>query len=324
MEASANSNKVTRPFSMENMDAIKPVFKDLLRQQINVMKAISYLAIVFVSVLIILFKFLFDFTQFLPAIVFPVFIVLLNVLLFPLHKKAYLMFFVLIFTLYIELMVIACITGGLYSPLLFILVMFPSFAFYTSKRQGKIWFFICLLSVFILYNANSFGITVSDIISYNFRTYLLLTTIIFSLILLSSYQLLVKQDAITAHKRHTENKLNLKEIAHRLENEEMLVNYCDELMCVINIEDLTFVQINSAFKILLGYELIELKGQPIGKIFKDDYLSTLSREAESQRLSFESEMLYKNGRVKLFKWIVKVKNGKLYAYGRNITDTNLG
>ncbi|MHB8260062.1 MAG: PAS domain-containing protein [Bacteroidia bacterium] len=297
----------------------KPIFTNLLKQQIAVMKAISFSSAAFIALLLLLFYYVFGMPQFLPTIMLSyVTIILLNILALPYHNKAYLTFYVLIIATHLELMAIACVTDGIYSPIIFILIMMPSFAFYTSYKQGKIWFVISLLSIILLYNADSFGIQVSNIVSDKFRAHFELITILFALTLYSMYQLLVKQDAIKAHKRYNDNVLDLEEKTKRLENEEMLVNYAIELMCVIDIQTLTFVEVNPAFRILLGYELFELKEQPIRKIFADDSLPIFSLAAENKTLFLDNEIRCKNQQLKAFRWLATARNGKLYAYGRII------
>ncbi|HEX7413270.1 MAG TPA: hypothetical protein VF411_04425, partial [Bacteroidia bacterium] len=126
----------------------KPIFTNLLNQQIAVMKAISFSSAIFISLLVALFYYVFSMPPFLPTIMLSyVAIILLNILVLPYHNRAYLTFYVLIIATHIALMAIAFVTGGIFSPIVFILIMLPSFAFYTSYKQGKIWFVIAILSI---------------------------------------------------------------------------------------------------------------------------------------------------------------------------------
>src|ERR1035437_2162183 len=150
----------------------KPIFTNLLNQQIAVMKAISFSAAIFISLLVALFYYIFGMPPFLPTIMLSyVAIIFLNILVLPYHNRAYLTFYILIIATHLELMAIACVTGGIFSPIVFILIMLPSFAFYTSYKQGKIWFVIAVLSMILLYNADTFGILVSNIVSDKFKVH---------------------------------------------------------------------------------------------------------------------------------------------------------
>src|ERR1017187_5518810 len=97
---------------------VKPVFTNLLQQQIAVMKAISFSAAIFISLLVALFYYVFGMPPFLPTIMLSyVAIILLNILVLPYHNKAYLTFYVLIIATHISLMAIALVTGGIFSPI---------------------------------------------------------------------------------------------------------------------------------------------------------------------------------------------------------------
>jgi len=293
----------------------KPVFQDLVDQQIAVLRTTSILVICFMPSFLLALYYGFGITEKLPAIILSyVAIVLVNILLLFLHKNAVITYLVLITSTYAEIVGLTLVTGGILSPMVFILVILPVFAFYTSRKQGRFWFVVCFLSAVLLYNTNYFHIPVTNVVPDKYHALLLFIIVLFVTVLTSLYLNLVKQDVSRAHKSiNTANK-SLEEKSKRMENLILLVNYCTELMCVIDIKTLTFDEVNPVFKLLLGYELSLLRGEPVSKILKDEVLPLLSAATEDEVISFSSGVLCRNGEEKFFSWSAVAKNGKLYAY----------
>ena len=298
----------------------KSVFQDLLTQQINVLKAISYMVIGFMAAYLGMFYYVFNITESFPYIILPyIFAVLINILVLPLHKKAYITYYSLIVLTFIEVLTFIIFTGGLISPFMFVLIGLPAFAFYTSRKQGKIWFVICSLAVIVMFQPNYFGISISNIIPERYRNIVFLFNILYVLILNSLYTLLTKREALKVHKSHNSLAMDLKGKSKRLENMVMLVNYSTELMCVIDIGNLTFDEVNPVFKLELGYELSELRDQHVRKLLKDESLPILAAAKEDEVLAFVSRVLCLNGDVRIYSWLAVAKNGKLYASARDIS-----
>jgi hypothetical protein len=298
----------------------KPVFQDLVDQQISVLRVISTIIVVFMSALLITLYTVWGIKLTLPGIIIPYIVgVFLNIISLPLHKKAFITYLVLIGITFIELIALSLVTGGILSPIVLIIVTLPGFAFYTSRKQGRIWFAICLLATVFLYRADYFSVTVSNIIPDNFRTLLYFIFFLFVLFLTSVYLLLVKQDVSKAHKAISNAAKDLEEKNKRMENLIMLVNYSTELMCVIDRNTLVFDEVNPVFKISLGYELAQLRGEPAKKILKDELLPMLAAVKDGEEARYESPVLCRNGEQKMISWQSIAKNGKLYTYGRNIT-----
>jgi hypothetical protein len=255
----------------------------------------------------------------LPVVILPYILgVLANILLMPVHNKPYITYIVLISITFTELLALIMITGGIMSPILLIVIILPVFAFYTSRKQGKIWFVICFLAVLFVYNLNRFNIPVTDIISPQYHATMYFIVMLIVLVLTSVYLMLVKQDISRAHKSFGAAKKDLEEKNKSMENLIMLVNYSAELMCVIDQATLTFDEVNPVYKVLLGYELSELRGAKAGMILKDEVLPKLSTMGDDEVTSFDCKVLCRNGEEKVFNWLVTAKKGKLYTYGRNV------
>lgn len=298
----------------------KAVFKDLLTQQVNVLRTISYLAASFMAAYLGVLYFGFGIKNQIPAIIlFYVVGILVNILLFPLHKRAYITYYALIIMTWVHMFTMLIHTGGMISPFMFVLISLPAYAFYTSRSQGKIWFVITTITVLVVFQADKLGIPVKNIIpEYYFNT-LVLFNFMFILIQNSVYTLLSKREALKVHKSRTSLELDLKGKSKRLENMVMLVNYSTELMCVIDQKELTFDELNPTFKIELGYELSELRDKHVSTLLKEETIPFLSSAQEDQLLEFVSSVLTLSGEIKLYSWLVVAKNGKLYASARDIS-----
>jgi len=296
----------------------KPVFQDLVNQQIAVLRATSYIVVCFMPLMLLALYSLWGVKEGLPAIILPYTLgILLNILVINVHKKPYITYIVLIGLTLIELIALILVTGGISSPIIIVLATLPGFAFYTSRKQGKIWFAICFFSILFIYNASFFNIHVSSIITDKYHPVFMCVMLLFVLILISTYMLLVKQDISKAHKSYSTASKDLEEKNQRMNYLLMLVNYSMELMCVIDMKTMTFDEVNPGFKVSLGYELSQLRGEPIKTLMKDDpSYALLSNIKEGDKLTFEGAMTCRNGEQKKISWQTVAKNGKFYTYGR--------
>jgi hypothetical protein len=298
----------------------KPVFKDLLAQQVRVLKTISYMVIAFMVAYLGLAYFVFDLSNSFLYIIFPYLLgVTVNILLLPIHNKPYITYYALIGMTFVEVLTFIILTGGLMSPFMFVLVGLPAFAFYTSRKQGKIWLGICTLAVIGLFKADYLGIPISNIIPVEFRSLVFLFNILYVLSINSAYTLLAKREALKVHKSFNSLEIDLRGKSKRLENMVMLVNYSTELMCVIDMDRLTFDEVNPMFKLALGYELSELRDKHVGILLKDESIPFLSAAEEDQIVEFVSSVLCLNGDIILYSWLAVAKDGKLYASAREVS-----
>lgn len=303
---------------MDNKE--KSVFQDLLTQQINVLKTITYLVVVFMSLYLGLLYFGFGLTETFHQIVLPyILLLIVNILVLPLHKKPYITYFALIIATFLNNFVLTILTGGLSSPFMFIMIGLPAFAFYTSRRQGKMWFVISALSVLVIFQSTYFGISISNIVPEKFQNILLTFNILFVLVLNSTFSLLSKREAMKVHKSHNSLAVDLRGKSKRLENMVMLVNYSTELMCVIDLENLTFDEVNPMFKLALGYELSELRDQHVRILLKDESIPYLASAKEDELVEFVSSVMCLNGDIRAYSWLAVAKNGKLYASARDVS-----
>lgn len=297
----------------------KHVFKDLLTQQINVLKAISYLAMTFMVIYLLMLYYGFGLMDVFPLIIIPYILVLLvNISLLPYHKRPYITYHSLIIATFFMLTAQMLFSGGLSSPAFFNFVLLPAFAFYTSRRQGKVWFVICLLATLVIYRAENLGVPISNLVQDQYQNTFMFVNIAFVIILNSTYTLLSKKEAMKVHRSHNTLEVDLKGKSTRLGNMVMLVNYSTELMCVIDMENLTFDEVNPEFKLSLGYELSELRDQHVRVLIKDESISFLVSAKEDDKVEFVSQVLCLNGDIRLYSWIVVAKNKKLYASAREI------
>jgi|ERR1019366_7617673 hypothetical protein len=298
----------------------KPIFQDLLTQQINTLKIVSYSVVAFMSAYLVLLYYIFGLTDAFHLIILPyLFGVIINIILLPYHNKPYITYYGLIIMTFADALAIILLTGGLSSPTMFFLISLPAFAFYTSRTQGKLWFVICIIAILFLFQADYFGITITNIIPAQFHNILLFFNILFVVSQNFIYSMFAKRETLKVHKSHTNLVLDLKGKSKRLENMVMLVNYSTELMCVIDMKNMTFDEVNPAFKLALGYELSELRDQHIRTLLKDESIPFLSTAQEDQLVEFVSSVLCLNGETKLYSWLAVAKKEKLYASARDIS-----
>src|SRR6185312_5680113 len=172
----------------------KPLFKELVNQQIAVLRAVSYIVVAFVALIVGVLYFGFKTDVLLPEIMLPFATgILLNILLLGVHKTAFITYIVLIGLSFAEIVGLIFVTGGISSPLILILVTLPGFAFYTSRKQGRIWFAISFLTVLILFYSTHLEIPTNNIVSANYQSLFTFLIILFATILNSTYLMLVKQ-----------------------------------------------------------------------------------------------------------------------------------
>src|ERR1019366_3262518 len=95
----------------------KPIFQDLLTQQINTLKIVSYSVVAFMSAYLVLLYYIFGLTDAFHLIILPyLFGVIINIILLPYHNKPYITYYGLIIMTFADALAIILLTGGLSSP----------------------------------------------------------------------------------------------------------------------------------------------------------------------------------------------------------------
>ncbi len=298
----------------------KYVYQELLDRQTKVTKITGYAILGFFGLIFVLAKYTFGFDHTLVNITAG-FLVLTaaNLLLLEWHKKVFITYQLLIFLSYGVIVALAWFTGGLNSPAIFILTICPVAAFSTSKKQGLIWSAITFFTIFaILINGS---LIPESIITRELQTAFSFFSIIFvlSLAILISY--LVNRSTFDVHRAFNRDSKELKDKSLRLENLTTLLNYSNDLMCIIDLSTLTIDDLNPVFKLKLGYELSEVRG---GELFNfinkedgtDKVISEIKSLRDDQVMEFSCNMKCKDGSSKLYNWVGIAKNGKMHASAR--------
>jgi len=300
----------------------KPVFKELLERQTAVTKIVGYLVAGFFGTVLLIIYSVFDVKG--PLITFSsIFIIgiLANMALFYLHKKIFLTYQILIVLSYLEIVVLTCFTGGINSPAVFVLTIFPVAAFSTSQKQGTLWSIVALLTILILFKADALGVPIERGLSGENLSLFSLASVLFVLASVVVISYMVNRSTFAVHRAFDRDSKELAEKRKRLENLTTLLNYSTDLMCVIDLKTLIIEDLNPIFKVVLGYELSEVRGKEISRFLKKDK-STMSLESdfgsmkEDQVIEFDAQMICKDGAGKAFSWIGIAKNGKLHASAR--------
>lgn len=296
----------------------------LLKQQTVVLKGISYtVAVCFAIFTVFIYKALGE-DSYMPYLFFLyVAGILLNLAGMKYHHKAMLAYKVMIYISYAMTIVFILYTGGFESPAVFILCTLPVGAFNTSRKQGKIWVAIALASFVILYFSQALGIPVKNVIPEEQRQLFLMAMVLFVFALITVFSVIFKYSSYNLYRAHMVASGQLDEKKKRLDHLVNLVNHTPVLMCVIDLNSLTFVEVNPYFKQELRYELVEVRGRKISDIVREETLpEKLKMQGNSlkdgQMISFECMVLYKTGIEKLFQWNAIAKRGKLYANAREI------
>ena len=297
----------------------KYVYQELLDRQTKVTKIAGYAIVGFFALIYVLAKYLFGFEHALVNITAG-FLVLtvINLLLLEWHKKVFVTYQLLIFLSYAIIVALAWYTGGLNSPAIFILTLCPVAAFSTSKKQGLIWSTITFCTIIaILINKH----VPPSVITSEMQTSFSLFSIMFvlSLAILISY--LVNRSTFDVHRAFNRDSKELKDKSLRLENLTTLLNYSNDLMCVVDLGTLTIDDLNPVFKLKLGYELSEVRGGELFTFVNEDdntrrVISEIKLLKDNQVMEFSCNMKCKDGTNKIYKWVGIAKNGKMHASAR--------
>jgi hypothetical protein len=220
---------------------------------------------------------------------------------------------------FLVILVLSWYTGGLRSPAIFILAAIPVAAFSTSKKQGAAWSAIVFIAAILTLLSED---SLPDSIippsgELRFTSIIILFT--FGVIVLLSY--LVNESSFSTHRKLDRDRKQLEEKSVRLENLTTLLNYSNDLMCIIDQNTLHIHDLNPVFKLHLGYELSEVRDVSLLKFVKpDSQASSLEGELKAmdddQVLEFTCTMLSKSNAETVFHWVAIAKNEKIHASAR--------
>ena len=233
------------------MAQAKYVYQDLLDRQIRVTNMVGYSIVLFFAIIYLISRFALNLEHPLVNITLGFTIAsLANLLLYKVHKKIYLTYQFIIIMTFLVILILTWYTGGLRSPAIFILVVIPVAAFSTSKKQGAGWSVVVFVTAILMMLSES-SLPESIISSENevrFTSIVIFFT--FGVIVLISY--LVNESAFSTHRKLDRDRTQLEEKSVRLENLTTLLNYSNDLMCIIEQDTLSINDLNPVFKLHLG------------------------------------------------------------------------
>lgn len=302
------------------MPKAKYVYQDLLERQTRVTNIVGSAVVAFFGVIYLVSKFVFDLVH--PLVnINLVFLIasVINLLLYRYHKKIYLTYRFLIMKTFAIVLILSWYSGGLMSPAIFILSIIPIAAFSTSKKQGAFWSVLVFMSIiFMIFSESSLpeSIISQDIVLW-FTAIIILFT--FSMIVLISY--LVNESAFSTHRKLDRDRKQLEDKSARLENLTTLLNYSNDLMCILDQAELTIDDTNPVFKLHLGYEISEIRASKLMNFIKpDENTDQLEKDLKSLKEDhvheFSCTLLSKSKEEFVFDWVAIAKNGKVHASAR--------
>ncbi|PCH95184.1 MAG: hypothetical protein COB85_04790 [Bacteroidetes bacterium] len=298
----------------------KYVYQELLDRQTKVTKTAGYTILGFFGLIFVFAKYVFVFEHILIPIT-AVFLVLmlLNLLLLEWHKRVFITYQLLIVFSYMTFVLMAWFTGGLNSPAIFIITVCPVAAFSSSKKQGLIWSAITFFTIIaMLINSN---LVPESIITIQMQTSFSFFSIMFVLALSILISYLVNRSSFDVHRAFNRDSKELRDKSLRLENLTTLLNYSNDLMCVIDLGTLAIDDLNPVFKLKLGYELSEIRGGDFTQLIEkkedtEQVIEEIKSLRDDQVMEFSCNMKCKDGSIKIYNWVGISKNGKMHASAR--------
>lgn len=297
----------------------KYIYQDLLDRQTKVTRITGYTIVGFFSIIYLVLGFRFGFDNRLLSIM-GIFILvnLVNIIASSFHNKIYITYQLLIILTFLFMLGLAYFTGGLKSPVIFILSVLPVAAYSTSRKQGVLWSFVSGLTIFLFLGVHYYDAIPVSIISDDYLLTFSVVSLLFlvSLAIIMSY--MINKSSFAAHRKSDREAKELRVKTLRLENLTTLLNYSNDLMCIIDQESLVIDDLNPVFKLHLGYELSEVRGSAFSKFIKQNestksLLKNLKSMKDDQVYEFPCIMLGKNGNEIVFNWVAIAKNGKVHA-----------
>jgi len=305
----------------------KRVYKDLLERQTKVTLITGYTIVAGFSLIYTFLGVQFGFNSpLLPLMGGFILATLVNLIVSRFHKKIYITYQLLIILTCLFLLTVAFFTGGLKSPVIFILAVIPIAAYSTSKKQGGLWSFLCMSTIFLFLGAHYFKSIPASVIPENHLLEFSFASLFFLVSLAIIMSALINKSSFAAHRKSDRESKELKKKTLRLENLTTLLNYSNDLRCILDQESLVFDDLNPVFKLHLGYELSEVRNNSLTKFIKQDettdsILKKLKLLKDDQEYEFPCTMLGKDSTEILFNWLVIAKNGKIHANASKETNT---
>jgi len=180
----------------------KQINKDLLAQQVKVVKVMSYFPVLLLSIILSVTYFVFDEKQYLPLILLPYFCgVFLNIALYQYHKKIMITYQALMILSYAAMIAISSVTGGIYSPFVFVFIILPLNAFFTRRKQGRYWFIIATLTIIALYVLEHLKFPYINIIAEAYQSHFILAIILYVFFVCSVSSFLVTRSSFKLYRR---------------------------------------------------------------------------------------------------------------------------
>ncbi|PCJ77856.1 MAG: hypothetical protein COA57_16510 [Flavobacteriales bacterium] len=299
------------------------LIEEMFEQQVKVLIIISCIIVLFIlSFTFFTYKVVPEESALISMCILYAAIILLSLFSLRFYQKAFHIYMLIIVVSFFMLIMLTLYTGGLYSPVVFILCTIPIGAYNTSRKQGKTWVAIILLAIIFLYKAESWEL-VRSIVPEDYHFAFLLGIVLFVFGLITIYSIILKNASYQAFRSYNMSSVELEEKTKRLDNLVMFFNRTPALMCVIDLQNLTFEEVNPHFKLELGYELIELRGQHISNVFIEKSVPAELNELKSdvkegKRYSFVATLKSKTGKERPFDFNAVVQRKKLFATGWEI------
>ncbi|PCH92822.1 MAG: hypothetical protein COB84_10175 [Rhodobacteraceae bacterium] len=302
------------------MPKAKYVYQDLLDRQIRVTNIVGYAIVAVFGVIFLVSKFIFSIEHPLINITAGFLVAsLANLLLYRLHKKIFLTYQFIIIMTFMVILIMSWYSGGLRSPAIFMLTTVPVAAFSTSQKQGVAWSVTVFIAIIVTLLCDS--MLPESIIAeqHQLRFSFILLLLVIGIIIMLSY--LVNESAFSTHRKLDRDRKQLEDKSIRLENLTTLLNYSNDLMCIIEQDNLMINDLNPVFKLHLGYELSEVRGKHMVDFIKSeeatpDLEKDLKSLQDDQVYEFSCTMLSKSGAETIFHWVAIAKNGIIHASAR--------
>lgn len=302
----------------------KPVFQELLDAQTDVTRIMSYSAAAVCTVIMLIIWFIFGEKNYTPQMLgIFVALALANILIFRLHGNLFVAYLVLITLSYMLITGMAVVTGGIQSPFIFLFLALPMGAFITSRKQGKIWVAVTVVTILVIYNAREFGITILNPVPSRHWEFFIAAVFFLALSITVTLSMVLKRSSYKLHTFYEQASAELEKKSRRLENLSTLLNYSTDLLCIVNLQSLIVEDLNPTFKFALGYELSEVREKKLTDLIiwydchcEKNLEETLRNMKEDQMINFNSKVHCKDGTQKSFRWMGLARKGKLHASAR--------
>lgn len=109
-----------------------------------------------------------------------------------------------------------------------------------------------------------------------------------------------------------------------LEKSALLIENSADIIGIMDMRSWKIEQVNHAFEEILGFPVAEATGKTMHDFSATPVnLADLFKDENPEQLSFENEMICKDGTHKWLDWKIRLREGKCYLNARDITETKL-